>query len=261
METAQDRLWFRLTEYARNVSYDEYVGLALFALQEAGFYPEKIWGEDHIILVGMYGADERILVALLPEDGSTDLAAPLENELRKKYPEYKEICIECYAEKRCAESLWLLCLTRKENVPPGLLKLKKTCERVVKPLTLLDRLTDRGPTLNDGTVLEFAERIWRSYEFWYEKEALDCFYTAYLYPVFNRSEIEGADGLRGDRTKQHSMAEAVKCLCRAGVKVTLRVWDLDSGFETLCEELRDLLESNAVYVERRCLDKEKSYTL
>ena len=53
METAQDRLWFRLTEYARNVSYDEYVGLALFALREAGCYPEKIWAGEQIILVGM----------------------------------------------------------------------------------------------------------------------------------------------------------------------------------------------------------------
>lgn len=261
METAQDRFWLRLLEYAQKVSYDEFVALSLFSLQEEGFYPEKIWVEDHIIFVGMYVADERILVALLPKDSSADYAASLEDGLKEKYPEYKEILIECYFERKCTEGLWLLCLSHKETIPPGLLELKKNCERIVKPLTLLDRLADRKPTLNDGTVTEFAESIWRRYDFWYEKEALDCFYTSYLYPDFNRIEIDGINGLRGDWNRQHSVAEAVKCLCRAGAKVTLQVWDLDSGFETLREELRDELRSNAVYIDRHCLDKEKSYML
>lgn len=254
MKSPHDLFWERMTAFANRINYDEFMGLCLFGYMDSGFYPDKIWFEDGLLIIRMYDAVVDpcmvLLAVFLPEDAAAFSKGYLEGILQKKYPDY-EIEIHSIADKEsCSGCLGLLYYTKKKTVPPGLIKLKVELEKWVRPLTLLDRLASKS----EGTTAEFADRICDFYDKWNDLGELDCFYSRYLYYGFRAVEIYGIDGLRGKWNEQYKVAEAVKSLHISGVHVTLDVWDMDSGFETLKHELKDVLTSDEIVVSRRCLE-------
>ena len=124
----------------------------------------------------------------------------------------------------------------EEHTPPNLIELKILVDKAFDPYDSLLLYDDEY-----CNSLVDAKFLFEKFEFYFGINQLTHFEDVFISQMEHGTmTISGIDAFRGCKKEQSALAWIVRRYCHHGKKCILELWDIDSGFETLSTELKDL---------------------
>ncbi len=230
MENEQKKI-----ELANLMTYDEFVAIELFNLQDKNFIL-KIDKEKNVIIIEYcanfsYECNNNSMLIV------QDIADVNVRGMTKNNPGNCYYVVNFHDIKRRFLNINSLLERTPYEIPPNLCEIKRKIDNNLKDMCA------KESTILDGDEREFetAQSICEKYEYYHVLYNDEVFY---YYMAYNKAAIcviDGIDKYRGCRYEQSILEEVIRVRAKCGIKIILKLWDLDSGFECLSSNLHDLI--------------------
>ncbi len=247
MEDKERLFEIKLKECADELTYEDFVQLAMVQIQSGETTILNVWEKDKARFVESYDAQfpGDTFLSVVSVDDSWD-----EERAENEYPGYTQYLSWNYEYEKTAMLNLLYWNLDLFHTPPRLWDKKKMVDREVRPLdyAMKDELIAKGEKHRADYM--WAEHIISDFGLCKSNSDLEWFYFRNKYIFCDPLIIMGMDRYRGQEKEQRLVAEIAKINCFSNRRIIFQLWDIDAGFEILRDALSEYEKKGQVLYER-----------